>query len=111
MLIRNIAIALASFALMGLSQANAAANGSHASLKCDTCHAGQTMPSAPAQKTCLQCHRSYEALAAKTKGDKFNPHDSHMGRIDCTQCHAMHKKSHYICHDCHAIKDRKFKGE
>jgi hypothetical protein len=34
-----------------------------------------------------------------------------MGRIDCAQCHSMHKKSHFICHDCHAIKDRKFKGE
>ncbi len=34
-----------------------------------------------------------------------------MGRIECTQCHSMHATSHYICRDCHAIPDRKFKGE
>ena len=54
---------------------------------------------------------SDEALAAKTKGDKFNPHDSHMGRVECTACHSMHKKSQFICRDCHAIPSRKFKGE
>ena len=61
----------------------------------------------------LKCHGSYEKLAKLTAkpGEKFNPHDSHMGRIECTQCHSMHAKSHYICRDCHSIADRKFKGE
>ena len=88
-------------------------HGSHAGMKCETCHAGQTQKAAPSQKTCLKCHGSYEALAKKTAkpGEKFNPHDSHMGRIECTQCHSMHATSHYICRDCHAIPDRKFKGE
>lgn len=66
-------------------------HGSHAGMKCETCHAGQTQKAAPSQKTCLKCHGSYEALAKKTAkpGEKFNPHDSHMGRIECTQCHSM----------------------
>ena len=88
-------------------------NGSHAAIQCDTCHAKQAKPQAPAQKTCLQCHGSYDALAKKSaaKDAKYNPHDSHAGRLECTTCHSMHKKSHFVCRDCHAIADRKFKGE
>ncbi len=93
------------------AQAPAAPHGSHAKLACTTCHAGQKTMTAPDQKVCLQCHVSYEALAKKTAGDKYNPHDSHMGRIQCSACHSMHQKSHYVCRDCHAIADRKFKGE
>lgn len=103
-LISAALIAAPSFAAGG------APNGSHAKLSCQTCHKDGKF-AAPSQKTCLQCHQSYEALAKKTAGGKFNPHDSHMGRVECTQCHGMHKKSHFICHDCHAIKDRSFKGE
>ncbi len=50
-------------------------HGSHAGMKCETCHAGQTQKAAPSQKTCLKCHGSYEALAKKTAkpGEKFKP--------------------------------------
>ena len=109
-----IMAAFAAAVCLGAAPASAVTiNGSHASLKCETCHAGQAAKAAPSQKTCLKCHGSYEALAKKTAkaGEKFNPHDSHMGRVECTQCHSMHGKSHYICHDCHAIPNRKFKGE
>lgn len=111
--IKAVIVAAMAAACFAAPAAYAAANGSHASLKCETCHAGQAQPTAPSQKTCLGCHGSYEALAKKTAkpGEKFNPHDSHMGRVECTACHSMHKKSHYICRDCHAIADRKFKGE
>ncbi len=101
---------LAAAVCMGVSPAYAAVNGSHAKIPCTACHAGQAAPAAPAQKACLACHGSYEALAKKTEG-KFNPHDSHMGRVECAQCHSMHKKSRFICHDCHAIPNRTFKGE
>lgn len=93
------------------AQMPAAPHGSHASLNCTVCHADQKAMKAPSQKVCLQCHVSYDALAKKTAGDKFNPHDSHMGRVECTACHSVHNKSRFICRDCHAIADRKFKGE
>ena len=88
-------------------------HGSPPGIKGETCPPRPTPKAAPSQKTRPQCHRSYAALAKKTAkpGEKFNPHDSHMGRIECTQCHSMHATSHYICRDCHAIPDRKFKGE
>ena len=107
------AVFAAALAAPSAFAAGTAPHGSHASLKCETCHAGQAQPAAPSQRTCLKCHGSYEKLAKLTAkpGEKFNPHDSHMGRIECTQCHSMHAKSHYICRDCHSIADRKFKGE
>ena len=61
---------------------------------------------------CLGCHGSYAALTALTKDsteltavadEAVNPHDSHLGEVDCYYCHKMHKEFKPInyCYDCH----------
>lgn len=54
---------------------------------------------------CLRCHESYEAVAKRSAGLKEklgrNPHESHLGEIDCSQCHKMHRRSKFICSECH----------
>lgn len=106
--------AAAAAALLALpavsSAAGGAAHGSHASLQCAACH--KTMPpKAPDQAQCLTCHVSYAQLAKATKNMNPNPHDSHLGRVNCTECHSMHGQSRFMCQDCHAFKNVKFKGE
>ena len=36
---------------------------------------------------CLKCHVSYEDLAKKTANLEPNPHDNHMGKVNCEDCH------------------------
>jgi hypothetical protein len=54
---------------------------------------------------CLTCHESYKAVAERTQHLKEewgrNPHESHMGEIDCSECHKMHGPSKFICSECH----------
>ncbi|MCF0253771.1 MAG: cytochrome c3 family protein [Duodenibacillus sp.] len=87
-----------------------AAHGTHKALPCTQCHKVMP-PKAPAQETCLACHGSYAQIAQKTAKSTPNPHDSHMGRVECSECHSMHKASRFMCRDCHAFKNVKFKGE
>lgn len=42
---------------------------------------------------CLQCHQSYDALAEKTKNLEPNPHKSHLGAVNCVECHKADKPS------------------
>ncbi len=73
---------------------------------CASCH-GETLPLLDAKPTnaqCLACHGSYEALAAKTPGQDHvsrNPHNSHLGPINCTVCHKAHQVSKNYCLECH----------
>ncbi|WP_165657647.1 cytochrome c3 family protein, partial [Sutterella wadsworthensis] len=30
-----------------------------------------------------------------------NPHYSHLGDVNCTDCHKGHKKSELMCNSCH----------
>lgn len=32
-----------------------------------------------------------------------NPHFSHRGEEDCTNCHSLHGKSRLECNDCHSF--------
>jgi cytochrome c3-like protein len=65
-------------------------------------------------KTCSGCHGDYPALAVKTglpeKLAKRNPHDSHLGDIDCVVCHKAHTVSESYCLGCHAKFDGKIPG-
>ena len=84
------------------AQAPAAPHGSHAKLACTTCHAGQKTMTAPDQKVCLQCHVSYEELGKKTANLEPNPHDNHMGKVNCEDCHkANQAKPELMCNSCH----------
>ena len=51
---------------------------------------------------CTKCHDNIEELIAKTdKGNGINPHDSHLGELNCADCHKMHTKSVAACQNCH----------
>jgi len=61
---------------------------------------------------CLNCHGSYDQLTEKTKnstafmtvdGKAINPHDTHVGKVECYNCHKMHKDRQPIeyCYGCH----------
>ena len=75
---------------------------------CSSCH-GERLPlldEKPSNDECFKCHESYEALAAKTPGKDHasrNPHESHLGPINCTVCHKAHQPSVNYCMDCHKL--------
>lgn len=50
---------------------------------------------------CLSCHDSYEALAETSKEVEHNPHDTHLGEIDCYFCHKIHRQPANYCLECH----------
>jgi len=88
--------------------------GAHAGMdfSCTDCHQTDTPGIPPTNKNCLQCHDSYEALAKATapqhvdpedKESAANPHDSHMGPIDCFNCHKTHTPSELVCAECHSF--------
>ncbi len=51
---------------------------------------------------CLKCHVSYDALAKKTENLEPNPHFSHLGAVNCEDCHKADKaKPELMCDSCH----------
>ena len=51
---------------------------------------------------CLKCHVSYEDLAKKPANLEPNPHDNHMGKVNCEDCHkANQAKPELMCNSCH----------
>jgi hypothetical protein len=50
---------------------------------------------------CLKCHGTYDELAQKTSNVKPNPHQSHLGEIECGLCHKSHRSFVNHCAECH----------
>lgn len=55
---------------------------------------------------CYDCHlpnehTSSEEVVQLTADLELNPHDSHLGELDCDICHKMHALSEDYCADCH----------
>jgi len=55
---------------------------------------------------CFDCHlpnehTSYEQVIQLTAELELNPHDSHLGELDCDLCHKMHGLSEDYCAQCH----------
>jgi len=75
-------------------------------IACSGCH-GRIFPTygeTVENDRCLSCHGSIESLAQKTVPDIFpdrNPHQSHLGVINCTVCHFAHAESKVYCLECH----------
>jgi hypothetical protein len=70
---------------------------------CAGCH-GTAIPEArPKTEDCLRCHETYEAVAARTRDVKPNPHESHLGEIRCTLCHRAHVAPVFYCERCHSF--------
>ncbi len=84
-------------------------------ITCSSCH-GKSLPQAGdtvEKDRCLVCHKSYQELAKKTKPAKFperNPHESHVGEIECALCHKAHKPSASYCLECHQEYKMPMKG-
>lgn len=54
---------------------------------------------------CMKCHGDYKKLAAQTSGYEPNPHFSHMGEVNCVECHKPDKnKAGPMCNTCHKFK-------
>ena len=55
---------------------------------------------------CFDCHEtnehtSYEEVMQLTADLESNPHDSHLGEMECATCHKMHGPSEDYCAQCH----------
>lgn len=69
-----------------------------------TKHQALGIKSEPSEAMCLSCHgQTYQALAESTKKITPNPHDSHMGEVQCDACHQWQGKSRLMCSDCHSF--------
>lgn len=82
---------------------------------CGGCH-GLVLPEVGdtvGNKRCLACHGPLDVLVKKTIPKEFpdrNPHESHLGDIDCTVCHVAHGASSVYCLDCHQKFDMRIPG-
>ena len=68
---------------------------------CSGCHKEDPPEQNVPMAACLGCHGDYPKVAAKTNKLDPNPHDSHLGEIECGQCHHAHKASVLVCAGCH----------
>ncbi len=83
-----------------LADRHAADNG----VACADCHDGKENPKEKAGiGACLECHDGYKGMAEATRNLDVNPHDSHEGEIECTECHKPHGKPVDYCEQCHAF--------
>jgi len=53
------------------------------------------------KEECFRCHEDYPHLAELTENPEMNPHDSHLGEVECRLCHKAHKPSELYCAQCH----------
>lgn len=58
-----------------------------------------------AREDCLECHQeNWNQIVAATNFTASNPHDNHLGEIDCNLCHKMHRESEVYCVQCHEFE-------
>jgi fumarate reductase flavoprotein subunit len=72
-------------------------------MDCSGCHKERPPKHDVPMAVCLGCHGDYQKVAAKTDKIDPNPHDSHLGEIDCGKCHHAHKVSVNACNECHRL--------
>jgi len=113
-LILGLALGLAVLAGGVLGSAGAAEvqiKGKHAkeALACADCHKTDKPVAAAAVEVCLDCHGGYDKVAELTKAMHANPHDSHLGKMQCLKCHRVHRSSEIACLECHSDFDFKDK--
>ena len=70
---------------------------------CSGCHKESSPKQDVPMVLCLGCHGDYRKVAAKTNRLDPNPHDSHLGEVDCGKCHHAHKVSVNFCNECHQL--------
>lgn len=106
-----LAVLGAGISLPAAQVLGATIKGKHASegLSCADCHKTDKPAAAAGVEVCLDCHGGYDKVAALTKGMHNNPHDSHLGRMQCLKCHRVHAPSEILCLECHS--DFEFKDK
>jgi len=72
-------------------------------VECSGCHPEDPPKQKVPMAVCLGCHGDYPTVAAQTKRLDPNPHDSHLGEIECEKCHHAHKASVNACAACHLM--------
>ncbi len=72
-------------------------------MDCSGCHKENPPKQDVLMAVCLGCHGDYQKVAAKTNRLDPNPHDSHLGEIECRKCHHAHKASVNTCNECHQM--------
>ena len=74
-------------------------------VSCIGCHKEEQPKTAAPEKSCLACHKSFDAVAERTKNYEPDPHNNHITQssdIECTQCHQGHKADVILCQKCHS---------
>lgn len=61
---------------------------------CDRCHNDEDVSTGTDRPEII-------ATTANYQNSGRNPHDSHLGNVDCYTCHSMHGKSKLYCTQCH----------
>ena len=57
---------------------------------------------------CMKCHGDYEKLGQMTSDLSPNPHKSHLGQVNCEDCHKPNlAKPVLMCNQCHNFTIRK----
>ena len=78
--------------------------GKHKSMGIDCVGCHKATPEKPPLMTiCLGCHGPYDKLAARGEKLEHNPHASHLGELECDNCHHGHKPSTDYCARCHTF--------
>ncbi|WOT05898.1 cytochrome c3 family protein [Shewanella youngdeokensis] len=96
---------LAVAATAPLAHAKKELHGAHKEMKvkCKSCHVnGMKKPAS--MEGCFDCHGSYDDIRALSEEKELeaNPHDSHLGDVECSDCHNIHKESaETVCAECH----------
>lgn len=72
------------------------------SMNCESCHLKGMSKKTPSSEQCFACHGNYEQLRKKTASPKkMNPHDTHLGKLECSGCHRAHSAPVPMCVECH----------
>ena len=71
-------------------------------LTCVDCHKTDKPDKPASVEACKECHGGYADVKELTKDlPEANPHDSHLGELDCRECHKIHGPSQLVCASCH----------
>jgi len=76
-------------------------------VSCETCHGKKKPFETMDYGACVACHSTENLAKVPAKGHTMpNPHNSHYGTdVDCSLCHFQHKKSEFMCSQCHDFKN------
>jgi fumarate reductase flavoprotein subunit len=72
-----------------------------AGIVCQDCHKDGSPEGNIITAICFKCHIGYSKLAERTNKITPNPHESHIGYLECFACHHIHKLSEDYCGECH----------